>query len=95
MVNVSAYFMSVLHITAAVYPTVVRCTAFGTLHITDDVGTAISQLQFERMGMNSWIGIPYVICLCFVLVNFILALFLQKETKGKQLIDRLEDLKEQ
>ena len=91
-INSSAFYMAIVQITTAAYPTVMRAIAFGTLHLWSDVASILATVIISPLG-RQWTVWPYLIPEIFIVVTWILAFFLQPETKGRKLPDSYEDAK--
>lgn len=83
--------MAILQITFVSYPTVMRSIAFGTLTLTDDVGTILSEIFLSKL-LFIWQPWPYVIAEFAIIVTYLLSLWLQPETKFCPLPDILEQI---
>lgn len=90
-INVSGLYIAIMQITLVVYPTVMRSIAFGTLTLTDDVGTLISTLFMSKI-LVQWQAWPYVIAEFLIILTYILALWFQPETKFRPLPDIMEQV---
>ncbi len=89
-VNASGFYMAIIQITTVAYPTVMRSIAFGTLNITNDVGTMLAIFVFVPLK-EVWAPWPYLAPMMLVVITFVLATFLQPETKGKPLPDTYDE----
>uniref|UniRef100_A0A915B1W7 Major facilitator superfamily (MFS) profile domain-containing protein n=1 Tax=Parascaris univalens TaxID=6257 RepID=A0A915B1W7_PARUN len=88
VINESVFWMNIAQITTQRYPTVIRCTAFGCIHVFRYVGliVGITVLKPFLLTRPVWaFAIPEI----FVVVTLLCGIILQPETKGKALMDRL------
>uniref|UniRef100_A0A914WGL5 Major facilitator superfamily (MFS) profile domain-containing protein n=1 Tax=Plectus sambesii TaxID=2011161 RepID=A0A914WGL5_9BILA len=92
MINASAFWMSIVQITTQRYPTVIRCIAFGSLHSFRHIGVIVSLLFVDPL-LKSWTVGAYIVPEVCVILTLVMGFFLQPESKGKPLMDRMKEVK--
>ncbi|TKR88624.1 hypothetical protein L596_012833 [Steinernema carpocapsae] len=89
MINDSAFWMNIIQITTQRYPTVIRCIAFGCLHSVKHVGTIVGVLIMQPLLKSNFPAAAFIVPEGLILVTLFFGLFLQPESKGKALMDRM------
>ena len=92
MINDSVFWMNIVQVTTQRYPTVIRCIAFGCLHSIRHIGTIFGVLTMQPLLESAFpVGI-FVIPTVFIAITLLVGIFLQPDTKGKALLDTIEEL---
>lgn len=89
--SISFTYNAIMIITAETYPTVIRNTSLSICSVFSKFGAILSP-YVQLLGGNYWKPLPYLIYAGFALVSAILCLFFTPETKGKPLLETLEDM---
>uniref|UniRef100_A0AC34RFD8 Uncharacterized protein n=1 Tax=Panagrolaimus sp. JU765 TaxID=591449 RepID=A0AC34RFD8_9BILA len=98
MINDSAFWMNIVQVTTQRYPTVIRCIAFGSLHSVKHIGTIVGVVLF-----NFWVDdgllkdhskriYAFIVPEALVLITLAVGILMQPDTKGKALLDRMDDV---
>uniref|UniRef100_A0A7E4UV30 MFS domain-containing protein n=1 Tax=Panagrellus redivivus TaxID=6233 RepID=A0A7E4UV30_PANRE len=92
MINDSAFWMNIIQVTTQRYPTVIRCIAFGCLHSAKHIGTVISILIMhdDLLKNEDKRIIAFIVPGAMVIVTLVVGYFLQHDTKGKRLLDTID-----
>jgi len=97
MINDSAFWMNIVQVTTQRYPTVIRCIAFGSLHSVKHIGSIVGVVLFsfwvdEGLLEDSDKKIyAFIIPEALILLTLVVGYFIQPDTKGKSLLDRIDD----
>jgi len=92
MINECVFWMNIVQVTTQRYPTVIRCTAFGCLHSVKHIGTIVGLLVMQPLLRSSFpIGI-FILPTAFIGLTLLVGVFLQPDTKGKALLDTIDEL---
>ena len=97
MINDSAFWMNIVQVTTQRYPTVIRCIAFGSLHSAKHIGTIVGVVLFSFWVDEGLLEDPnkkiyaFIIPTALILLTLVVGYFIQPDTKGKSLLDRIDD----
>ncbi|KAK0413500.1 hypothetical protein QR680_006842 [Steinernema hermaphroditum] len=89
MINDSAFWMNIIQITTQRYPTVIRCIAFGCLHSVKHVGTIVGVIIMQPLLSSKFPASTFIVPEALIIVTLFFGIFLQPESKGKALMDRM------
>jgi MFS family permease len=94
MINDSAFWMNIVQVTTQRYPTVIRCIAFGCLHSVKHIGTiaGILIMHNDLLKNDDKKIIAFIVPGGMILATLIIGYFIQPDTKGKALLDTMDDL---
>ncbi|KAI6221024.1 MFS domain-containing protein [Aphelenchoides fujianensis] len=87
----SVFWMNIVQVTTQRYPTVIRGVAFGCLHGAKHIGTIIGILVLQPLLNSSFPAGAFIFPLGLVVVTLVLGAALQPDTKGKALLDTIDE----
>ncbi|KAI6186861.1 MFS domain-containing protein [Aphelenchoides besseyi] len=87
----SVFWMNIVQVTTQRYPTVIRGIAFGCLHGAKHIGTIIGILVLEPLLQSKFPAGGFIVPLGLVIVTLVLGAVLQPDTKGKALLDTIDE----
>ncbi|CAD5232254.1 unnamed protein product [Bursaphelenchus xylophilus] len=92
MINDSVLWMNIIQVTTQRYPTVIRCCAFGSVFCAKHIGTIIGILILPPILDSDFPGGAFLVPLLLIMVTLVLGIILMPETKGKALLDTMDDV---
>ncbi|CAD5224338.1 unnamed protein product [Bursaphelenchus okinawaensis] len=92
MINDSVLWMNIIQVTTQRYPTVIRCCAFGSVFCAKHIGTIIGLVVIPPILDSAFPGGAFLLPLLLILITLVLGGILMPETKGKALLDTMDDV---
>jgi hypothetical protein len=92
MINDSVFWMNIVQVTTQRYPTVIRCIAFGCLHSFKHIGTIVGVIVLPPLLESKFPMGAFLIPMGLIIVTLIAGSFLQPDTKGKALLDTIDEI---
>jgi len=87
----SIFWMNIVQVTTQRYPTVIRGIAFGCLHGAKHIGTLIGVIVLQPLLNSAFPTGAFILPLALVILTLGLGVLLQPDTKGKALLDTIEE----